>query len=122
MFKSAQRIIVISLLAVSACANPSIDTSDPSFDKTQYALDLNACRGGTALDAALHGLGGAIVGSVYGATHGVFYGAIAGDAPDGAFIGAIAGGVIGIFAGAYEPIQEQAQSIDRCMRDRGYVG
>jgi len=106
MFKSVQIIIVTSLLVVSACANPSIDTSDPSFDQAQYSLDLDACRGGTVLNAALHGLGGAIVGSVYGATHGVFYGAIAGDAPEGAFIGAVAGGIIGVFAGAYEPIQD----------------
>ena len=79
------------------------------------------CRGGSALNAAMHGLGGAVIGSVIGAADGVYHGAIAGDAPEGAFISAIAGSVVGVFLGAYKPFQEQEQSVRQCLNGKGYV-
>ena len=89
----------------SACASPAVDTSAPTFDKTQYTADLDTCRGGTALNAALDGLAGAVYGSALGAAEGAYHGALAGDAPEGVFIGAIAGSVVGVFVGAYKPFK-----------------
>jgi hypothetical protein len=113
-------LIVSMTIVISACANPSVNTSTPSFDENQYTLDLDLCRGGTALNTALSGVGGAIIGSACGAIHGVYYGALSGDAPEGALIGAIAGGVVGVFAGAYEPFQEKDRSVHQCLSSKGY--
>ena len=90
------------------------------MDRCAFAVLLNQFIGG-AVDAALHGLGGAVVGSVIGAADGAFQGAIAGDAPEGAFIGAIAGSVMGVFFGAYKPFKEQEQIVQRCLGQKGYV-
>jgi len=113
--------IITTLLALSACASPAVDTSAPAFNETQYTADLDACRGGTALNAALDGLGSAVYGSAIGAAEGAVHGAMAGDAPEGAFIGAIAGSVVGVFVGAYNPIKEQEQSVRQCLTKKGYV-
>jgi len=113
--------IIATVVALSSCASTAVDTSAPSFDETQYTADLDSCRGGTTLDAALNGLGGAVVGSVIGAADGAYHGAIAGDAPEGAFIGAIVGSVIGVFVGAYKPIKEQERSVRQCLSNKGYV-
>jgi presenilin-like A22 family membrane protease len=113
--------IITAILALSACASPTVDTTAPTFDETKYTADLDTCRGGSALNAAMHGLGGAVIGSVIGAAEGVYHGAIAGDAPEGAFIGAIAGSVVGVFVGAYKPFQEQEQSVRQCLNGKGYV-
>lgn len=91
------------------------------FDETKYTADLDTCRGGSALNAAMHGLGGAVIGSVIGAAEGASQGAISGDAPEGAIIGAIAGSVVGVFVGAYKPFQEQEQSVRQCLSQKGYV-
>ena len=40
---------------------------------------------------------------------------------EGAFIGAMVGGVAGAVVGAYEPIQEQEQSVARCLSEKGYL-
>ena len=113
--------IIVVIATLSACASPTVDTTAPTFDKTQYTADLDTCRGGSALNAAMHGLGGAVIGSVIGAADGAYHGAIAGDAPEGAFIGAIAGSVVGVFVGAYKPFQEQEQSVRQCLNGKGYV-
>ena len=55
------------------------------------------------------------------AAQGAFNGAIAGDAPEGAVIGAIAGSVIGVVMGAYEPFNKQRQTVQQCLRGKGYV-
>ena len=52
---------------------------------------------------------------------GAYQGAIAGDAPGGALIGAAVGGVVGVVLGAYQPIQEQEQSVRDCLSEMGYV-
>ncbi len=113
--------IITAFLALSACASPAVDTSAPMFDKTQYTADLDTCQGGSALNAALLGLEGAVIGSAIGAAEGAYHGALAGDAPEGAFIGAVVGSVVGVFVGAYEPFQEQEQSVRRCLSGKGYV-
>ena len=113
--------IIVAIVVLSACASPAVDTTAPTFYKTQYTIDLDTCRGGTALKVALNGLAGAVYGSAIGAAEGAFHGAIAGDAPEGAFIGAIVGSVAGVVLGAYEPIQEQERSVQGCLRRKGYV-
>ena len=90
------------------------------MDRCAFAVLLNQFIGG-AVDAALHGLGDAVVGSVIGAADGAYQGAIAGDAPEGAFIGAIAGGGVGVCFGAYKPFQEQEQSVRQCLNGKGFV-
>lgn len=116
-----KHILVLLLVALPACASPTIETNSPTFDKTQYFVDLSACRGETAVNATFHGLGGALIGSAIGAAHGATHGAIAGDAPGGAIIGAVAGGVIGLAIGAYKPIEEFDQKVRQCLSEKGYL-
>ena len=121
MFNNRNLAIFAVILALTACASPDVDTSEPTFDKTQYTADLDTCRGGTALKVTLDGLVGAVYGSAIGAMHGAVNGAVVGDAPEGAIIGAIAGSVIGVVMGAYEPFNKQEQSVQSCLRGKGYV-
>ena len=86
MFNNRNLAIFAIIIALTACASPDVDTTAPTFDKTQYTADLDTCRGGTALKVTLDGLVGAVYGSAIGAAEGAFHGAIAGDAPEGAFI------------------------------------
>jgi hypothetical protein len=113
--------IIVATMLLAACASPTVDSSAPSFDETQYAVDLDDCRGGTALDAALQGLGGIAIGSAIGLGTGASTAMFTGGSLEGAFIGAIVGGVAGAFVGAYEPIQEQEESVARCLSGKGYV-
>ena len=36
-------------------------------------------------------------------------------------LGQTVGGVVGVVVGAYEPIQEQEQSVRDCLSEKGYV-
>ena len=114
-------VIIAAVLTLSACASPTVNTNAPTFNETQYTADLDTCRGGTALNVTLHGIGGAAIGSAVGALEGAYHGALAGDAPEGAFIGAIVGSVVGVVVGAYEPFKEKDQSVRRCLDAKGYV-
>ena len=114
-------VIIAAALLLAACASPTVDSSAPSFDETKYAVDLDDCRGGTALDAALQGLGGIAIGSAFGLWAGASTAVFIGGSLEGAFIGAMVGGVAGAVVGAYEPIQEQEQSVSRCLSGKGYV-
>jgi hypothetical protein len=58
--------IIAATVLLAACASPTVDSSAPTFDEAKYAVDLDNCRGGTALDAALQGLGGIAIGSAFG--------------------------------------------------------
>ena len=49
--------VFIACLALSACASPAVDTAAPNFNETQYAVDLDECRGGNTLMAAAKGMG-----------------------------------------------------------------
>jgi hypothetical protein len=76
--------ISTAIIILSACASPDVDTTTPTFDKSQHTADIDNCRGGTALEVTLDGLVGAAYGSAIGAAEGAFHGALAGDAPEGA--------------------------------------
>ena len=121
MHKLRHLAISTAIIILAACASPDVDTTTPTFDKSQYTADLDNCRGDTALNVALDGLVGAVYGSAIGAAQGALNGAIAGDAPEGAVIGAIAGSVIGVVMGAYEPFNKQRQTVQQCLRGKGYV-
>jgi len=112
---------LILVLSLSACASPDVDTSAPTYNETRYTSDLGDCRGGTAFNASLDGLGGAAIGSAFGALEGAYHGALAGDAPEGAIIGAVVGSVVGVVAGAYKPFKEQKQRVRNCLIEKGYV-
>jgi len=113
--------ITTAIIILSACASPAVDTTAPTFDETKYSADLDNCRGGSALNVALDGLVGAVYGSAIGAAQGALNGAIAGDAPEGAVIGAIAGSVVGVVLGAYAPFNKKRETVQQCLRGRGYV-
>ena len=120
MFDRQFLVIIAAFILLAACASPTVDTSAPTFNETQYTVDLDDCWGGTVLDVAMHGFGGVVIGSAYGAYHGAYLGAISGNSPEGAAIGAAVGGMIGIVVGAYEPIQEHEQSVARCLSGKGW--
>lgn len=61
------------------------------------------------------------IGSAKGAMYGVFYGALAGEADEGAVIGAIVGGAVGMGIGAREFLKDQDNTIEHCLREKGYV-
>ena len=105
---------------LSACATPTVDTSTANFDEEKYAEDLDTCRGGSAADAALHGLGGMAAGSLLGASEGFTQWGFSGGSAEGAVIGAIVGGTLGVLVGAYKPIQEQGEKVRSCLRGKGY--
>ncbi len=121
MFHRRIMVITVASVALAACASPTVDTAGPTFDEQQYTVDLNDCRGGTVIEVALSGLGGAVVGSAIGAFEGAIHGAWSGNSPEGAAIGAVVGGVFGVVVGAQEPIQEQEADLRRCLREKGYV-
>ena len=121
MFHRRIMVITVASVVLAACASPTVDTTATSFDDQQYTADLDNCRGGTALDVALDGLGGAMIGSAIGAFEGAIHGAWSGNSPEGAAIGAVVGGVVGVVVGAKEPFQQQEQSVRRCLSEKGYV-
>ncbi len=112
---------VAFLFGLTACASPDIDRTGPRFDDSQYARDLNTCRGGNAVTFAASGLAGAVLGSMWGAAEGATNGAIAGDAKEGAAIGAIVGGILGLGVGAFAALEERGDSVESCLRGKGYA-
>jgi hypothetical protein len=121
MYQTRIILVILSVLIVSACASPAVDTSAANFDEGKYTDDLNACRGGSALDAMIGGLGGVAAGSLVGASEGAAHGASAGGRLEGVIIGSIVGGTIGIFVGAYKPFSDKEDSVRQCLRGKGYV-
>ena len=120
MYKSPKLLIIASFLMLSACASVTVDTSVANFDEEKYADDLDTCRGGSATDAALHGLGGMAAGSLLGASEGFTQWGFSGGSAEGAVIGAIVGGTLGVFVGAYKPIQEQGEKVRSCLSGKDY--
>jgi hypothetical protein len=110
-----------AVLLLGACASPTVNTSAPNFDEDKYTDDLNTCRGGSAMDAMLGGLGGALAGSLVGASEGSINGAAAGGRLEGVIIGSIVGGTLGIFVGAYKPFSEKHESVRSCLSGKGYT-
>jgi NAD(P)-dependent dehydrogenase (short-subunit alcohol dehydrogenase family) len=82
--------IIVASVLLSACASPTVDTSAPTFDETKYAVDLDNCRGGTALDAALQGLGGVAVGSALGLVTGASIPVFIGGSLESVIVGVVA--------------------------------
>jgi hypothetical protein len=114
-------LVLTVIILLGACANPAIDTSAANFDEDKYTDDLNTCRGGSATDVMLGGLGGALAGSLIGASEGASNGALAGASAEGAIIGVIVGGTIGIFVGAYKPFGDKHESVRQCLIGKGYA-
>jgi len=106
---------------LSGCASIDVDTTAANFNEEKYAEDLGTCRGETAEEATLSGLGITAVGSFWGAAEGASYGRLAGATGDGAIIGAIVGSVIGVLVAANKPNEGQEQSVRSCLRGKGYT-
>ena len=120
MYQTRKLLIIASFLMLSACASIDVDTSAANFDEEKYAEDLGNCRGGTAAQATLHGLGGVLAGSLLGASEGFTQWGFSGGSAEGAVIGAIVGGTVGLFVGAYKPIETQGEKVRSCLRGKGY--
>ena len=116
-----KRIALLVAMVLAACAGPTVDRDTASFDETQYATDLNECRGGNAVTFAFYGLGGAVIGAMFGSTEGASTGALTGDSGEGALYGAIAGSVIGFGVGAYKALDEQSQKLRQCLASKGWA-
>jgi len=109
------------MVSVSGCASPTVDTSSATFDEEKYSENLNECRGGSAVDAVLGGLGGAVAGSLLGVAKGIESGTHYGGSPEGIIIGGIVGATLGIFVGAYKPFSDKEDSVRKCLQGKGYV-
>jgi hypothetical protein len=120
MYQIPKLLIIVSLLALSACASIDVDTSATNFNEEKYSEDLDTCRGGTAAETTLHGLGGVLAGSLLGASEGFTHMGFSGGSAEGAVIGAIVGGTVGLFVGAYKPIETQGEKVRSCLRGKGY--
>ena len=113
--------VAFALFILSGCAAPAVDRAKADFDAVRFSSDLEDCRGGTVVSFALKTVGGTLWWSATGAVHGVYFGAVAGDADEGAVVGAIVGGAVGMGLGAREFLADQEDTIERCLRKRGYV-
>ena len=120
--KQPLKIICSVTLAttLAACASPRVDKTPAQFSETQYTTDLNDCRGGGVVVAAVYGLGAATYGSAVGAVQGAYYGLIAGDWDEGAAIGAAVGGVVGFGLGATGALDKQKEEVESCLVGKGY--
>ena len=113
-------IIAFALILLSGCATPAVDRETAGFDADRYSNDLDACRGGAVVSFTLKTVGGTLYGSAKGAVAGLYLGAIAGDGAEGALIGATVGGIAGMGLGAKEFLTDQSNTIEHCLRSRGY--
>ena len=109
-----------AVIILSGCAAPAVDRETAGFDAVRFSTDLEDCRGGTVVAFTLKTVGGTLLGSATGVVHGVYYGALTGDADEGAVIGAIVGGAVGLGIGAQEFLTDQGNTIDSCLRQKGY--
>jgi hypothetical protein len=120
MYKLPKLLIIAAFLMLSACASVTVDTSAANFNEDKYAEDLDNCRGGTAAETTLHGLGGVLAGSLLGASEGFTHMGFSGGSAEGAVIGAIVGGTVGLFVGGYKPFEKQGEKVRSCLRGKGY--
>ena len=114
-------LFLAAVFLLGACASPAVEISAANFNEDKYTANLNTCRGGSALDAMLGGLGGAFAGAFVGASEGSINGALASDRVEGVIIGSIVGGTLGIFVGSYKPFSEKHESVRNCLSGKGYV-
>lgn len=115
-----RRTLILTCLLSSACAAPEIDTTAATFRQPEYEAHLDECRGGNILTVAAKGAGGMVVGSLYGLFHGAVIGAWAGNGLKGAAVGTAAGAVAGFAGGLYKPVIEHSETVDQCLRGKGY--
>ena len=113
-------IVAFMLILLSGCAAPAVDRETAGFNADKYSNDLESCRGGTIVSFTLKTVGGTLLGATYGAANGVLYGALAGDGEEGAIVGAIVGGGLGFGVGAQSYLTDQGNTIDNCLREKGY--
>ena len=113
-------IAAFALILLSGCAAPAVDQETAGFNADKYSIDLESCRGGNVVSFTLLTVGGTLLGSATGVVNGVFYGALAGDLDEGAVIGAIVGGAVGMGLGATAYLTDQGNTIDNCLRQKGY--
>lgn len=114
-----RNFLLVACIALTACASPEIERTT-AFSPVQYEADLNACQGNDPFTAVAEGLGGMVAGSFKGLFYGAYAGAISGNTPKGAAVGTAAGAVFGFVSGLYKPVVEQRESVERCLRGKGY--
>jgi hypothetical protein len=110
----------LALIILTGCTTPAVDREMTNFDAEKFSQDLEYCRGGTATAFALKTFGGTLYGSAKGAMAGLYFGVMAGDGLEGMAIGAAAGSVAGFGLGANEFLKDQSNSVEHCLRSRGY--
>ena len=93
MFRTA--FILTLTLALTACATPSVDQDADNFDNTEFARDLNICRGGNILASSVTTIGKTAVGSFAGAGIMFVHGAAATGSAEAIAAGAAIGAVVG---------------------------
>jgi len=121
MRKTAGGILVLLLaLGMAGCAGPDVDRTAAGFDYEDYYADLNNCRGGGAIGAALETTGIGLWGGLVGAYHGLYLGVTASEKAEGMMFGAIVGAGAGIGIGAVNSIREYNSYITDCLRAKGY--
>ncbi|MBT3333138.1 MAG: hypothetical protein HN394_16655 [Rhodospirillaceae bacterium] len=120
MTRLAPILPTLALIILSGCTTPAVDREMTNFDAEKFSQDLEVCRGGTTSAFLLKTASGTLVGSFKGAVAGLYLGAIAGDGLEGMAIGAAAGGVVGLGLGAKEYLDDQTNSVEHCLRARGY--
>jgi len=113
-------LIFAAMSLVSGCSTPEVNRNASGFDLRTFESDLNNCRGGGAVEAAVTGLKGAVVGSALGAAEGASSGALSGGSAEGAIVGTILGAIVGLGVGAYDSVSEQETNLANCLRDKGY--
>jgi hypothetical protein len=116
---SLRIVFIAACVTLTACASPEIERTT-AFNQVQYEADLSACRGDDPFTVVAEGLGGMVAGSFKGLFYGAYAGAIAGNSPKGAAVGTAAGAALGFISGLYKPVVEQRESVERCLRDKGY--
>ncbi len=117
--KAAAVFLTIALLA--ACAGPNVDRTAPHFDHETYFTDLNNCRGGSAVEAAVETTAVGLWGSLVGAYHGLRLGWAARDSAEAVLVGAVVGAGIGVGVGAVKSVREFNGEVADCLRVKGYA-
>jgi len=118
-----RRVFALScaLALLAACAAPDVDRTATGFDHEAYYTDLDKCRGGGAIEAALETTGVGLWGSVVGAYHGLLLGLVTGERAEGVLVGAIVGAGAGIGIGAVESVSDFNDEVAQCLRLKGYA-
>ena len=118
MFRNA--FILTLTLTLTACAAPNVDRDADNFDNTEFARDLNLCRGGNIFASSATTIGKTAVGSLAGAGIMFVHGAAAAGSAEAIVAGAAVGAVVGLGVGAKDAIKGHKQEIRTCLLEKGY--